>query len=421
MKKKKHSNRRTGSGGFEHLASNSEFYAGAPSEKPLYEDKLTSDMNRVRKTARHQAVSGKHKEGVDPREKMALLAILRAAIMVVMLGIAFFMLKKGIGIYEEKVWMDNQTVPETSPVMRNVALIKDYNIADQDNESFTQRIDVWKKTERLVRSVDDLLLRDNYDQAIERCQEALKLDPAHVGALQRLGLLYFKKGMYAESVNTYIRLLSVHPGSEDFQLALLKSLDAYGDPDATISVAQWYQEQNPYNEDVQRYMANAYFKQEKYDAAAVAYDRVLKDSPSNTEALENQSIAYMRLEQYDKALEPLGKLVEINYRDPSCYKRIAICNAQLGKGLETVQILGKSAHLFGQNTVMSWIQDPRMDPIRMDRTFQSFADRVGGEEFRRYLEKMAQAMEKKPEQQVEPQLGLPETETLDTELLKPKK
>ncbi len=421
MKKKKHTKKHAGSSGFEQLPSDADFYTGSPTERPLYEDRPTTAMNRVRKTARHQAVHGRRKEGVDPREKMALIAILRATIMIILLVIAFFMLKKGISIYEEKVWMDNQAVPETAAVMRNVDLIEGFDVTDQSKESFARRIDVWMETERLIRSVDDLLLRNNVDEAIQRCNEALNLDPAHAGTLKRLGSLYFQKEMYVESVNTYIRLLSIDPSRKEYQLALLKSLDAFGDPDATIFVAQWYQRQNMYNEDVQRYMANAFYQQEKYSEAAEAYERVLKDSPKNVEALENQSVSYMRLEQYDKALASLDKLVAVNFRDPTCYKRIAICNAQLGNGLETVQTLGKSAHLFGQNTVMMWIQDPRMDPIRMDRTFQAFTDRVGGEEFRRYLEKMAQTMESQPEKRIVPQLGLPDSEAIDTELLKPRK
>lgn len=419
MKKKNHSIKHTGPGGFDHLASDSDFYAKSPSEKPLYQDHPSAEMNRVRKTNRHQGVAGPRKAALDPREKMALIAILRAGIMIILLVIAFFMLYKGIKIYEEQVWMDNQTVPEESPVMRNVALIEDFNIADQAKDSFAHRIEMWKETERMVRSADDLLLRNNIDEAMARCHEALKLDPAHTGALERLGLLYFKKGMYAESVNTYIRLLSVNPSREVFQLALLKSLNAYGDSDATIYVAQWYQEQNPYNEDVQRYLANAYFNQENYTEAAIAYERVLKGSPRNTEALEKQSISYMRLEQYEKALASLNKLVAINFRDPDCYKSIAICNAQLGRGLETVQTLGKAAHLFGQEAAMMWIQDPMLDPIRMDRTFQAFADRVGGEEFRKYLEQMAQSMEGNAPEDVTPQLGMPDTEALDPEILQP--
>lgn len=386
----------------------------------MYQERRETDMNRVRKTARHQAVTGHRKEAVDPREKQALVAILRATITIILLIIAFFMLRWGISIYEEKVWMEHQPVYEESPVMKEVALIEDLDVGSGNaQEVFSDRIEMWMKTEQLVRSVGDLLLRNNIDLAVDRCQEALKLDPYHIGALEHLGHLYYERQMFAEAVNTYIRLLNVDPSRTDFQLALLKALDAYGDPEATIAVALWYQDHHIYNEEVQRYMANAYFMQEEYADAAKAYERALKDSPRDIEVLESLAVSYMRLEQYDKALAALEKQVMISFRDPTCHKRIAICNAQLGKAEDAVQIFGKSAHLFGADTVAMWIQDPMLDPIRMERSFQMFADSVVTEEYRRYLEKMAQSMESADEGIV-PQLELPDTEVIDSDLLKRK-
>ncbi|VGO13713.1 hypothetical protein PDESU_02270 [Pontiella desulfatans] len=422
MRKKhqKHSHNQ-GSGGFEHLAANADFYSGgAPEEQPLYQDRPVSSSREVRKTGRHQAVSGRRKEAIDPREKMALLAILKSAIMILLLIIAFFMLRKGISLYEEKVWMDTHGSEEVSPVLREVVLVQEFDIENQDaREMFAERVEVWKESERLVRSADGLLLRGNVDQAIARCQDALRLDAAHIGALERLGDLYYKKGLYVEAINSYIRLLSVDPSRKELQERLIKALDAHDDAKAVVFMAKWYLEQNTYNENVQRYMANALFKQEDFSGAAEAYVRALKDAPHDIAAREKLAECYMLLEQYDKALVSLEALRETNYRDPNYYHDIAICNAQLGNSTETVQTLGKAAHLFGQQVVIGWVQDPKLDPVREDRTFQAFADRVGGEEFRKWLEQVAKTMEGKDREDVAPQLKLPETDMLEQDLLKP--
>jgi tetratricopeptide (TPR) repeat protein len=148
---------------------------------------------------------------------------------------------------------------------------------------------------------------------------------------------------------------------------------------------------------------------------------VLKDAPSDVAAREKLSQSYIYLEQWELALESLEKLREQNYRDPVYYHDMAICHAQLGHSQETVQTLGKAAHLFGQNVVMGWVQDPQLDPIREDRTFQAFAERIGGEEFRKWLEKVAQSMEAEERQDVTPQLKLPSQGSLDQELLSPRK
>jgi tetratricopeptide (TPR) repeat protein len=406
--------------GLEHPTLNSDFYGSAPSELPLYQDGSDLDRNRVRKTERHRVDSGLNKETIDPREKMALLAILKAAVIILMVLIAFFMLWKGIKLYEESIWMDNQPAMELSPVMSDIPGAE--NIASSDVEtgqSFAARIQGWQEADRLVGAADSLLLRNNYDQAIERCQDALRLDPAHMAALKMLGELYYEKGMYPEAVNTYIRLVSIDPSRKDMKKLLITALDTNGDAESVVAMAQWFRDTDGFDEDFHRYLANALFQLEEYSEAAMAYERLLKSSPQDADGIQNLASSYIYLEQYDQALVVLEKLQAINYRDQNCYKQILICHAQLGHGSETVQILGKAAHLFGQNTVVSWISDPQLDPVRQDPSFQAFADRVGGREFRLYLEKMSQAMEGEDDKGIDPHLTIPKQDEMDGEVHQP--
>ncbi len=419
-RKNKKTTAERGTGGYEHLPTETDFYTGSPSEKPLYQDRPVTESHRVRKTSRHQAVQGRRKETVDPREKMALLAILKTIVMILLLGITFFMLRKGIKLYEESVWMENQVVKETSPVMKEIADVENFNITDKNaNDLFHERVAIWKDATRLVRSADSLLKRDNYELAISRCQDALRINPSHTGALERLGELYFEKAMYVESINAYIRLLNIDPSRVYFQENLIKSLDKHGNAEAVVYMARWYLKENFYDGDVQRYLANALFLQENYGEAAVAYERAVKDSSKDIYSFERLAQSRIYLEEYELALETFEKLRESNYRDQNYYRQIAVCNAQLGKSTETVQTLGKAAHLFGQNIVAVWIQDPRLDPVREDRTFQTFADRVGGEEFRMWLEKVAKTMDGEERKDITPQLSFPDKSRADSLLLKP--
>ena len=419
MRKKKQEKEasQTPPAGLEHTTLNSDFYESAPTELPLYQDGSDLDRNRVRKTERHQAVAGLSNETIDPREKLALLAIFKAAIITLMLLIAFFMLWKGIKLYEESIWMENQPVAELSPVMSELLETENLaSIALEEGHSFADRIKGWQEVERLSGVTDALLLRNNYDQAIERCQDALQLNPAHMKTLIKLGELYYEKGMYLEAINTYIRLISIDPTRKDMKKRLIMALDANDDPESVAAVAQWFRDTDGFDEDFHRYFANALFQLENYTEAAVAYERLLKETPQDADVLQSLASAYMYLEQYDQALVVLEKLQTINYREINCYKQILICHAQLGHGPETVKILGKAAHLFGQNTVVSWISDPQLDPVRQDPAFQSYAESVGGKEYRLYLEKVAQAIEGEGDEGVDPHLKLPKQEEVDGEV-----
>jgi len=427
-KKQRKSSTLRKAGGTDRFSPPSDFYSATPVERPLHDDRRSADVRDVRKTGRHQKVMGKRKEQVDMREKAALVAILRSAVMILLLLIAFFVLWKGTGLYEESriaADLEESSIQEQTPVMQAVELIEDFDIQNKDaRRIFAERIESWKEADRLVRSADALLLRNIYDQAIAQCQDALEADPSHRGALERLGQLYYAKKDYAAAVNVYIRLMSVDPSHQEIQKKLIQALDEYGDDKAVAYMAEWYFDQNTYDADVQRHLANALFDQEKFDEAVAAYSRVLRDSPEDILAMERLAAAYMQIKECEKALDLLETLRRKNYRNPAYYKQIVVCNAQLERGKETVDALGRAAQLFGEQMVLGLLQDPQLDPVREDPAFQGFADRVGGEEFRLWLEKMAKGIKVGKQDLPEAQklrLDVPNIKRDDAELLKLKK
>jgi tetratricopeptide (TPR) repeat protein len=408
-------------GGGSYNSSNPEFYSSSPTEKPLVDTTGASDSKHVRRTGRHQATaSGRKKEARDPREVGAQMAILKSITVVILLMITFLVLYKGIKLFEESVWMDHALAEEGSPVLQEVVLVEDFDIqAEGAREQFAERIATWKEADRLVRSADALIQRSIYDQAIERCQDALRLDSAHMGALARLGQLYHAKENYVEAANAYIRLLSIDPSQDDVQKKLIHTLDALGDSEAVMYMAEWYLEQNTYDVDVQRYLANARYVAEEFAIAAEEYSRVLQDLPKDQPALEKQASSYMLLKQYDKALPVWEQLRGINYRTQNYYKQISICNAQLLQTKETVQTLSHASQLFGEKLLINWVVDPLYDPVREERAFLAFTERIGDKKFREWNEQMAQNLEDRGKVKTEVQLEMPKAEPITEDQLKP--
>ena len=404
----------------------SDFYSTGEQERPLYTTRKSANTYQNKKTERHKKIAGGRKKTADIREKMALVAILRSTVVILLLSITFFLIWRGTNLYEESQIQKNEAkAPVDMGVLGpTIAVVETFDITDQNaRTNFAQRIENWEKADRLVGTADALLQRNNYDQAIAQCNDALLADPSHRGALERLAALYYEKGDYTNAVNTYVRLMCVDPSHQKVQKNLIQSLDALGDAKAVEYMATWYLDQNLYDADVQRYLANALYAEGKFQEAITAYDRVLRDNPEDIEALEQQVNACLQLQNYEKALPSLEILRKTDYRNPNYYKQMVICYAQLQQGREAVLVLGQAAQLFGQQVVVELIKSPELNPIRDDRTFQAFADRVGGEDFRIWLEKMAKNIEMGEKGNGEDKTLKLDTSnpTMDKDLLKSKK
>ncbi|MCF7849198.1 MAG: tetratricopeptide repeat protein [Kiritimatiellales bacterium] len=387
-KRKEKSSTRAGSG-FDNLSTSGDLYASAPTEKPLYDVTGASDSRHVRRTSRHHVHKGRETQ-TDPREKAALISILKSTVMILLLIIAFFLLKTGVGIYEDSVALKYMTPMAPSPVMQEVVPIADLAIEDGTVKGqFAERIRLWSEAERHIRAADALLERNILKQAIERCQEALTLDHSHSGALERLGDLYFREGNYIASVNALIRLLSIDPAKPAVQKKLLQSLVALEDWKSVIKMAEWYMGQNDADRDIQEYLGKALCAENQLEKAVSIYASILRTDPEHAPTLKRLGEIYMSIGQYEQAVIPYTKLRETDYKEADYYRQLAICYAHLHQATDAVNVLGRAAQIFGDAVVIGWVKDPLMDVVREDRVFQGFTDRIAGQETRKWLEQMA--------------------------------
>ena len=401
--------------------SGGDFYSSPVKEQPLYVDRHEADR-RVRKTTRHKQVGGRREQRIDPREKVALMAILRSVIVIVLLLMAFVVLLKGISLYEESIVQKQELAVESVAVRpaleEEAALVANFDINNEAlRKKFAERLERWKEVDRRIRVAGELYRRDINDEAIKECLTALKEDPVHAGGLELLGNIYAEEKKYDLAANAFARLMSLDPSRKETQRKLLETLDALGDYRAVEYIAEWYLRQNVYDADIERMLANAQYAAGNYEQAAESYSRVLADQPDNDDALERIAASYMKLERYEDALVPLEKLCDVNYHDPVGFKRLAGCQAQLKNGAETARVLGDAIQLFGAKMVLGWIQDPVFDPVRKEHVFQSFVDHSGGEDLRKWLEKLAEDT-KKREEKKESGFGLKLPEAKDSGLLK---
>ncbi|MBN2684886.1 MAG: tetratricopeptide repeat protein [Pontiellaceae bacterium] len=393
------------------VSVSSDFYGSGTGETPLYIE-AGRPKGSARKTTRHRAVTGKRKENADQRDKLAMMAILKWSVLLVVLLMVLLLTKFALSSVEKKRAEEALAGAQNGDGGVLNIVISGQNPLEMENpvgkESMASMVDDCENTERLLNTANSFVLQGNIDAAVEKCIEVLKINPVHSETLELLGELYFRQGKYAASANAYTYLVRTAPDREYLQQYLLRSLAALGELESVIQVASWYHQNNEYNHDVQNYIAQAYFDGEHYEMALTAYERLLKEKPKDVDYLTIRSEILVRLDRYEDALTALEKLQSVNGRDSYTSSTMALCYAQLGKAFEAVQVMEQSAVLFGRNTVISWLEDSKLDPIRSDRGFMIFDERIRGAEFQQYLASIEAKMRER-EAGISIDIGLPDT------------
>ena len=58
---------------------------------------------------------------------------------------------------------------------------------------------------------------ENYEEALQDCKKAISFDPDYSKAYSRMGLIYSKINLFAESENCYEKALKLEPDNESYK------------------------------------------------------------------------------------------------------------------------------------------------------------------------------------------------------------
>lgn len=415
---KRRNNNRSKRERFEPLSPTADFYGSKPDDYTLFEAHSRKKPTDTLRTGRHlPSQMNKENPNQDIRDKMALIALVKVGVLIVFLGLTAFFVKQIIGIYQQRMFLEYSLKAKADPVLQPLkvgAALSSEEVSSA--ESFVERIDIWRGAQRYYLTAKNLMMRTMNVEAIDQCKEALRLLPTHAASLQLMGDLYFEQEKYVEAANAYIRLLSIDPTSGKYQKNLIRTLDAHGNTVAVTDMAEWYLEGNLNDLEIQRYMANALFAQDRHEEAEKAYAKILIQDPDLVQVKQRRAVSLLQLERYEEALVLFESLKKEDYYNPGYHRQVIICNAQLNRPSAVVDQLARSAQLFGQDEVLKWIESPKLDVIRDDSTFQAFTERVGGEDFRKWLQKMAKDITSGKDK-FQPELKVPNQQMVAPDLL----
>jgi len=150
-----------------------------------------------------------------------------------------------------------------------------------------------------------------YDQAIQSYEKALDINPNHLEANLRLGLVYGSLGHYEEAIRYTRKAASINPGYLPFyNLGLI-----YGAKEDPLKALEAFDEalkHNPESYRAKYQKGLIYTSMKDYVHAAESYQRVIDLNPEFDDAY--LSLGAVTLEQGDKAgaLKQVERLRQLN-------------------------------------------------------------------------------------------------------------
>lgn len=228
-----------------------------------------------------------------------------------------------------------------------------------------------KQVEDLIAAARVAADGGRLDEAVGFLQQALAIEPNHVEAHFRLGLVFWQRqqfqqalgylqrssdlapnnaslhlsvGGYFEQVNLlpqalqhYRAALPLLEGTPEFKaaekrtnLALVKDYAARGDMDTSLQLLNSLVEEYPEDSRVLQHLGFSYVMANRLGEAVLVYRSVIEREPGNDTAHLNLAGVYEKLEDFPNALLELQRVVELNVdkgRVAEAQARIALINA----------------------------------------------------------------------------------------------
>ena len=175
-----------------------------------------------------------------------------------------------------------------------------------------------------------------YQQALENCEQAIRIKPDVAKIHRNLGAVYGNLGRYQEEIEACRKAIKISP---DY-------VDAYVDLGAAHSSLGRYQEAiDDYKQaiKIKPDVVEAYYnlgivydKLGRYQEAIEAFEQAIRIKPDYVKAYDSIGVAYIELGRYSEAVETLKQTVKIkpDYAEAHC--NLGVAYSQLGRWQDAV-------------------------------------------------------------------------------------
>ncbi|HEX8280388.1 MAG TPA: tetratricopeptide repeat protein, partial [Chthoniobacterales bacterium] len=196
-----------------------------------------------------------------------------------------------------------------------------------------------------------LLSRDRYNEAIDRFEEALRLEPNYAEAHYNLGNAFFRTGQLERARTHYERALQINPRIAVAHTNLGILLSDNGDEANAIKHFEEAVKIEPRAVVAQQRLSEALVRQGRTAEAVQHFDAAAKINPASTQSDAQNEIALALLRQgrAPEAIAQAKRTIEANPNNSAAYTNYGIILAELRQADEAMAQFEKALELDPSN------------------------------------------------------------------------
>jgi tetratricopeptide (TPR) repeat protein len=175
------------------------------------------------------------------------------------------------------------------------------------------------------------VLKDLYDEAIDKYNKALEIDPRFVTAYRTRGKVYLLKGQHDIAISDYTKAIELNPRYAQAYFYRAHAYQLIGELDKAVSDYTKAIEINPRYAAAYNNRGNIYERKGQSDMAFSDYIEAIELNPRLAVAYVNRGLAYSYKGRFDQAISDSNKAIELNPNLAMAYVNRGGAYAQKGQ------------------------------------------------------------------------------------------
>jgi tetratricopeptide (TPR) repeat protein len=182
-------------------------------------------------------------------------------------------------------------------------------------------------------------------EALKDYQEAVRIEPTYIDALNRLSVLYYQLGRFEESATISLQAIKLQPDYAEAYTNLGAAYDSLGRKEEAIAAHERAIELHPGLASAHNNLGMVYYRLGRLDEALQAINRAIKLRPDFARAVNNLGRVYLKLNNYRAAEAAFRQAIIIDAGLAEAVGNLGVVQCVLGQDQEALESLKRATQL----------------------------------------------------------------------------